>query len=236
MLIRGHLRPTTWRSVPGQPDEWNENDLKNMIKKLRKCANFTKTAAKKLWTRPWNIIFLPPNMAWNEKTDVLQLKHLVCCLKPRVPSNLKVPWNLALNGSVCRLSRYQPSNLKYHQKMDQRIGNWSSVVFCWIFVRNLAVNMRTGKVKMTNCCRVCAGKIRLPVIWAEILTSFGVWPMMMIRKMRWGVGLSEDIGEDRVRAWKISEEFATVLEEFESVVSDSSESSRLSVFISRHRV
>ena len=60
--------------------------------------------------------------------------------------------------------------------------------------------------------------------------------MMMIRKMRWGVGLSEDIGEDRVRAWKISEEFATVLEEFESVVSDSSESSRLSVFISRHRV
>lgn len=42
--------------------------------------------------------------------------------------------------------------------------------------------------------------------------------------------LSEDFGEAGSEAWKISEEFAIVLEEFESVVSVSPEISRITVF------
>jgi len=45
------------------------------------------------------------------------------------------------------------------------------------------------------------------------------------------VRLSEDFGEAGSEAWKISEEFAIVLEEFESVVSVSPEISRITVFI-----
>lgn len=54
---------------------------------------------------------------------------------------------------------------------------------------------------------------------AEVLLKRETWPLMTIRKERWGVRLSEEVGEVIRETWKISEEFATVLEEFESAVS-----------------
>lgn len=68
---------------------------------------------------------------------------------------------------------------------------------------------------------------------AEVLLKRGTWPLMTIRKRRWGVGLSEEVGEVIRETWKISEEFATVLEEFESAVSCSVDISRITVFILR---
>lgn len=68
---------------------------------------------------------------------------------------------------------------------------------------------------------------------AEVLSKQGTWPLMTIRKRRWGVRLSEEIGEVVRETWKTSEEFAIVLEEFESAVSSSVEISRITVFILR---
>ena len=53
-----------------------------------------------------------------------------------------------------------------------------------------------------------------------------VWPLMTIRKRRWGVRLSEENSErpkKNSRSGRVSEEFATVLEEFESAVSQPAE-------------
>lgn len=68
---------------------------------------------------------------------------------------------------------------------------------------------------------------------AEVLLKRETWPLMTIRKRRWGVGLSEEVGEVIRETWKISEEFATVLEEFESAVSSFVDISRITVFILR---
>merc|ERR1712192_10743 len=88
-----------------------------------------------------------------------------------------------------------------------------------------------GRKEVTNEMYLYMTKIMKPL-------RERVWPLMTIRKRRWGVRLSEELGENpkNSRSGRVSEEFATVLEEFESAVSEPAELlRRIPVFILRER-
>lgn len=133
----------------GDRATWRECRLKRSqkhSKKRSKWANYTITAAKLSRSYHENFIF-----AWdqNEKTDILHSEHFSLLYDLEVAAGGRGAQILAPPWPWLRLPplRHQTWNVS---RKRQQIGNCSSDVFFWIFVRNLAVNI-LEKTDLSPC-------------------------------------------------------------------------------------
>lgn len=149
------------------------------------------------------------HLSWLQETDLSHRKSICFCLSHWMNMCCQPP----------------PSPNLIHNWKCRRIGNCFINIF-GCFLRKFGCQKETEQKcsgprewdEMRGCSLFChrdnAVNIER-VIWS---CEFG--PMMTIRKNRWGVRQSEDLGlASGTRARKRSEESAIFLEEFESVVS-----------------